>query len=267
MKAIILAAWYGSRMLPWTKTIPKEMLPVGTKPVIHYIVEALSMAGIDEIVIVVSQAKQALEDYFDTNYELEHVLEKKNKTDALNAVRTPQRLAKITFVRQFEQKGTGDAILTAAPWIGDQDAMIVYGDTIYHPRLIKWLVDTYKKEQKACMALKEIPREQVHKYGVVAIQDNLIKDIVEKPAREDAPSNLVTFSPYIVPPRFLELLQDAQADSQSGEVYPRDALKDIMHNEWVFAYVSDAPLRDTGNPEARFHANETVGKNPNLFYG
>lgn len=243
------------------------MLPVGTKPVIHYIVEALSMAWVTEIIMVISQAKQALEDYFDTNYELEHMLEKKNKTDALTSVRQPQRLAKITFVRQFEQKWTWDAILSAAPWVWESDAMIVYGDTIYHPHLIQWLVNDYKKHNKPCMALKEISRDDVHKYGVVAMQWENIIDLIEKPAREDAPTNLVTFSPYIVPSRFFELLTHAQADSQSWEVYPRDALKDIMAHEWVRWYISGAPIRDTGNPEAWMHANETVGKHQELFYG
>lgn len=231
MKAIILAAGHGTRMLPITKTIPKELLPVGTKPVIHYIVEGLSQAGIKDMLIITSQSKKALEDYFDKNFELEHLLEKKGKQQYLKAINEPKSLGNFTFVKQSEQKGTGHAILQAAPWIQDDYVMVVYGDTIYHPAIFADLVHKHQETQKAVMALKEIPMDQVSKYGVAKMNGEYMVDYVEKPSVQEAPSNFVSFSPYIVPQKFFELLSQTQPDPKSGEIYPRQALKNIMKDQ------------------------------------
>ncbi len=205
--------------------------------------------------MVVSQAKQSLEDYFDKNYELEQILEKKWKLTQLEAIREPQRLANITFVRQFEQKWTWHAILQAAPRVGNDDAMVVYGDSIYHPWIFSWIMDVYNQKKWSVMALTEVPYEDVSKYGVAQIQDWRITDYIEKPKPEEAPSNLISYSPYIVPPRFFEDVATTQADAQSWEIYPRPALKNVMVNDNVYPFISDLPIRDTWNIDSRMQAN------------
>lgn len=252
-------------MLPITKTIPKEMLPVGTKPVIHYLVEALSKAGIKEIIMVISTGKHALQEYFDKNFELEQALLKKWKLDMLQAINEPKDFAKITFVQQSELLWTGHAIMQAAPWIQDDFAMIVYADTIYHPKLFKDMLATHQKTQKPVMALTKIPMEDVYKYWVAKMEGDYMVDLIEKPAVEDAPSNLITFSPYIIPKRFFSLLEWTQADEKSWEIYPRPALKEIMKWEWVIWHITDLPFRDTWNPESWMKANLEVGQNPELL--
>ena len=265
MKAIILAAGHGTRMLPITKTIPKELLPVGTKPVIHYIVEGLSQAGIKDMLIVTSQSKKALEDYFDKNFELEHLLETKGKHKYLKAINEPKSLGNFTFVKQSEQKGTGHAIMQAAPWINDDFVMVVYGDTIYHPKIYKEMVELHKEFGKGIMCLKEVPEEDVSKYGIARLEDGYFIDVIEKPTKEEAPSNMAVFTPYIVPGRFLELLMGTEPDAKSGEIYPWPALKQIMANKEMLGYVTEHSIRDTGNPESWLKANMEIGRDPDLL--
>lgn len=265
MKAIILAAGHGTRMLPITKTIPKELLPVGTKPVIHYIVEGLSQAWIKDMLIVSSQSKKALEDYFDKNFELEHLLEKKWKHEHLKAINEPKSLGNFTFVKQSEQKGTWHAIMQAAPWISDDFVMVVYGDTIYHPKIYQEMVDLHKTTGKGVMCLKEVAEENVRKYGIAHLEDDHFMDVIEKPSREEAPSNIAVFTPYIVPGKFLKLLMNTEPDTKSWEIYPWPALKQIMANKEMLGYVTEHPLWDTGNPEAWLKANMEIGQNPDLL--
>lgn len=266
MKAIILAAGHGTRMLPITKTIPKELLPVGNKPVIHYIVEGLSKAGIKDMLIITSQSKKALEDYFDKNYELEDILTKKWKTDALQAINEPKDLGNFTFVKQTEQKGTGHAILQAKPWIQDEFFMVVYADEIHHPKIYTEMLDLHHQSGKSVILWKEVDSDDVSKYGILKIENNFITDIIEKPSIQEAPSNYALFTPFIFPRKLFDLLEQSQPDAKSGEVYPRDAVKHIMKADGVVPYISNHPMRDaSGNPESRLATNIAFANNPNIL--
>jgi UTP--glucose-1-phosphate uridylyltransferase len=266
MKAIILAAWHGTRMLPITKTIPKELLPVGNKPVIHYIVEWLSKAGINDMLIITSQSKKALEDYFDKNYELEDILTKKWKTDALKAINEPKDLGNFTFVKQTEQKGTGHAILQAKPWIQDEFFMVVYADEIHHPKIYTEMLDLHSKSGKSVILWKEVSPDEVSKYWILQIENNFITDIIEKPSQEEAPSNYALFTPFIFPRKLFDLLEQIQPDSNSWEVYPWDWVKHIMKTDWVVPYISTHPMRDaSGNPESRLATNIAFANNPHIL--
>ena len=260
MKAIILAAWHWTRMLPNTKTIPKELLPVGTKPVIHYVVEWLSKAGITDMLIITSQSKKALEDYFDKNFELEHLLEKKWKLEYLKAINEPRSLGNFTFVKQSEQMGTGHAIMQATPWISDDYVMIVYGDTIYHPNIYKEMVELHNRTWKWVMCMKKVPHEETYRYWIAKMDGEYLIDIVEKPSVETAPSNNAIFTPYIVHRKFLENLAWVKPDTISWEIYPRPAMQDILTNKEMVWYVTEHPLWDTGNPEAWMKANIDLAK-------
>lgn len=266
MKAIILAAGHGTRMLPITKTIPKEMLPVGTKPVIHYIVEGLSKAGIRDIVMVTSQSKKAIEDYFDKHYELESLLDKKWKTEALTAIREPLGFANITFVRQSEMKGTGHAILQARPWIEDDFFMVLNGDEIHHPKVYQEMIALHQETGKGVMLAKNIPWPEISRYGVFNIKDGHIVDIVEKPAAHEAPSQYANFTPYIFPREVLDLLVDCQPDPISGEIYPRWAVKPLMAQKKIIPYMNTHPMRDAcGNPQSWLETNIAFANNPRIL--
>lgn len=266
MKAIILAAGHGTRMLPITKTIPKELLPVGNKPVIHYIVEWLSKAWIKDMLIITSQSKKALEDYFDKNYELEDILTKKGKTDALQAINEPKSLGNFTFVKQTEQKGTWHAILQAKPRIQDEFFMVVYADEIHHPKIYSEMLDLHKTTWKSVILWKEVNHEDVSKYWILKIENNFITDIIEKPSIDEAPSNYALFTPFIFPRKLFDLLEQTKPDEKSWEVYPRDWVKHIMKADGVVPYISAHPMRDaSGNPESWLATNIAFANNPNIL--
>lgn len=266
MKVIILAAGHGTRMLPITKTIPKELLPVGNKPVIHYIVEGLAKAKIQDMLIITSQSKKALEDYFDKNYELEDILIKKWKAEALKAINEPKSLWNFTFVKQTEQKGTGHAMLQAKPWIQDEFFMVVYADEIHHPKIYQEMIELHQKTWKSVILWKEVSPDDVSKYGILEITDGLITDIVEKPAKEDAPSNYALFTPFIFPRKLFDLLEQCEPDPKSGEVYPWDAVKHIMKTDGVVPYISTHPMRDaSGNPQSWLETNIAFANNPRIL--
>lgn len=266
MKAIVLAAWYWTRMLPITKTIPKELLPIGTKPVIHYIIEWLVKSGIKDILIVTSQHKKALEDYFDKNYELEETLIKKWKTQALEAINQPKLMANFTFVKQKEQLWTWHAIMQARPRIQDDFFMVVYGDEIHHPKIYQEMIDLHNQSGQAVMFWKQVSPEDISKYGILDIQDNQIVDIVEKPPVHAAPSEYALFSPFIWPRRVLDLLTKTKPDKNTWEIYPRDAVKDVMQTEWVMPYISNYPMRDaSGSPESWLQTNIEFAQNPDIL--
>jgi UTP--glucose-1-phosphate uridylyltransferase len=173
------------------------------------------MAGITQIIMIVSGSKEPLEMYFDKNYELESLLTAKGKTKELAMINQTKSMAKIVFLKQLEQRGTGHAILQAREWVSDDVCMVVYGDSIYHPNFFKQAVQTYTQTGKAVMTLKEVERDEVQKYGVAEIKDGHITRIVEKPSRENAPSNLVNFSPFIIPHSMFDRLEQTQPDPKT----------------------------------------------------
>jgi len=264
MKAIILAAWFWTRMLPITKTIPKELLPVGNKPVIQYAVEWLAASWIKNILMITSQWKKALEDYFDKNYELEDLLKKKGKNDLLALINKPKELANYNFIKQKEQLGTGHAVLQARPWISWDFFIVVYGDAIYPPDVFKKLIETFEKHSSPILVVHEVPKEETYKYGVVEFDGDKIIDIVEKPEVDKAPSNFISSGIYLLPREIFSILQNTLPDKKSWEIYLPDAIKKLMIIMDVFPLKVD-PFWDVGNPEALLKANVYFAKNGKLF--
>lgn len=263
MKAIILAWGHGTRMLPINKTIPKELLPVWNKPVIQYIVEALVYAGVNDILIVTSQSKKALEDYFDKNYELEQKLRSKGKDKLLEAINIPKNLANFAFVKQKEALGTGHAILQAGPWVADDYFLVVNGDMIYPKDSFKQMIDLHNSTHKPVWLLKEIPMQDTYKYGIAKIEDKKIVDIVEKPNPELAPSNLMNTGTFLWPQEAFNLLAQTQPEP-SGEIYPWFAAKNIIENMGILPSITEG-IRDIGDPNTWLEANVYLHQNGSLF--
>lgn len=229
-KAIIPVAGMGTRFLPATKAQPKEMLPVVDKPVIQYIVEEAVAAGIEEIIFVTAMGKRAIEDHFDRNFELEYRLEQKNKTKELEEIQKVGKLAKFAFVRQNAPKGDGHAVLCAAPFVGiDEPVAVLFGDDIITHKIpaIGQLMKVYEKYGDPVCAIQEVPHDDVSRYGVIGgIETGKntweIKNFVEKPKKEEAPSDLAVVGRYIVTPDILNRLL-TQEPGKDGEIRLADA--------------------------------------------
>lgn len=236
-KAIIPVAGMGTRFLPATKAQPKEMLPVVDKPVIQYIVEEAVAAGIEEIIFVTAMGKRALEDHFDRNFELEYRLEQKGKMKELELIQKVGKLAKFAFVRQNSPKGDGHAVLMAAPFIGtDEPVAVLFGDDIITHKVpaIGQLMKVYEKYGDPVCAVQEVPHNEVSRYGVIGgIETGKntweIKKFVEKPKKEDAPSNLAVVGRYIITPEILKILA-TQEPGKDGETRLADAFATHLEN-------------------------------------
>ena len=234
-KAIIPVAGMGTRFLPATKAQPKEMLPVVDKPVIQYIVEEAVAAGIEEIIFVTAMGKQALENHFDRNFELEYRLEQKKKFKELESIMDIGKLAKFAFVRQQKPLGDGHAILAAAPFVGEDEAVaVLFGDDIIDGAApaIGQLIKTFEEQNGPVIALQEVPRESVSSYGVIAGKQMTdrewsINTFVEKPKVEEAPSNLAVVGRYVITPEILRLLE-TQEPGKDGEIRLADAFTTFL---------------------------------------
>ncbi len=264
MKAVIVAAWFGTRMLPITKTIPKEMLPVGDKPIIQYTVEWLVDAGITDIVMITSQQKKALEDYFDKNYELEDILQKKGKLEQLKLINAPKEMAKYTFVKQLEMLGTGHALMQVEHLISDEYFMVIFADTIYPPETFASMIKKFEETHSPIIAIHEVPKEEVYKYGVVQLEGERVVDFVEKPNVEDAPSNLIRNGAAILPKKIFSYLKNIQHDSRSWELNLPDAIKGMLKDTYVVSLIL-RPYLDTWSLLWRLEANEKFLRNGKLF--
>ena len=255
MKAIIAAAWWWTRMLPITKSIPKEMLPVGTKPVIHWIVEWLSKAWIKDILMIVSNWKEAIQNYFDKNFELEEILKSKNKYEQLKQLKEIENLANIWFFKQKEQLWFAHAILSAKNCINEDYFLLTVWDTIFEPKLFEEILEIHKKTQKPVIALQEISMEDVSKYWVVKIEDNKIVDFVEKPSVKEAPSNLIIVWVYILPKKIFKIIENLPLDKKTGEYLLPDALKELTLTDWIVPYITKTKVYDTWNLQSWLKAN------------
>lgn len=225
-KAVILVAGFGTRFLPATKAQPKEMLPLVDKPIVQYLVEEAAEAGLKEIVLVTGKNKRAIEDHFDRAPELEQFLESRGKGDLARIVRDVSSLAHVAYVRQREQKGTADAVLTARPLIGDEAFAVMSGDDIIDthggPSALAQMIAVYEKYGAPVTCLMRVPPENTHRYGVIEgteVEPGVwkIKRAVEKPAQGTAPTNLATITKFIMTPDFLPYLERAPA--VHGEFY------------------------------------------------
>jgi UTP--glucose-1-phosphate uridylyltransferase len=251
-KAVIPAAGLGTRFLPATKAQPKEMLPVVDRPAIQYVVEEAVAAGIDDILIITGRGKRSLEDHLDRNFELEHQLHEKGKTEDLAEIRDLAELADIHYVRQGQALGLGHAVNVARKHVGDQPFVVMLGDDIMvdDAALLSSMIDTYAERQASVLALLEVPHEDISAYGCVAadeVEDGLvrIRGIVEKPAPEDAPSNLAVVGRYILTPDVFDAL-DQVKPGYGGEIQLTDAIASLIETSEVYGQTFDRGRYDIG---------------------
>jgi UTP--glucose-1-phosphate uridylyltransferase len=256
-KAVIPAAGLGTRFLPATKSQPKEMIPVVDKPGIQYVVEEAVRAGIEDILIVTSRGKATLEDHFDRSIELELHLERTGKMDELREVRRIAELADFHFVRQKEPLGFGHAVLLARAHVGDQPFVVMVGDEIVpepqgsEPDLIARMNEIHESTAASVLAVQEVERAEIPGYGIVDPDGDIvdghvrIKDMVEKPAVEDAPSNLASRGRYLFNPSIFDAIEKTSA-GVGGEIQLTDAIRSLAKEEGVYAYVHEGPILDVG---------------------
>ncbi|HRX63736.1 MAG TPA: sugar phosphate nucleotidyltransferase [Candidatus Absconditabacterales bacterium] len=265
MKAIIVAAGFGTRTLPINKTIPKEMLPVGDKPVIQYCIEDISKAGIKDVIMITSKYKKALEDYFDRNFELEQALEKSGKNEILEKIIAPTQLANYTFIRQLKALGTGHAVFQTKPWIKDDYFMVIFPDCIYPTKMFEEMMNQFNKNPQPIIACHKVPMEEVYKYGIVSIDENKnVKDFVEKPKVEDAPGNLIRNGVAILPYKIFDKIEETKTDGRSGETHLPDAIKILKDEEDILA-MEFQPYKDIGNIQSWMEANNKIFTDGKLF--
>ena len=271
-KAIMPVAGSGTRFLPATKAQPKEMLSVVDKPVIQYLVEEAVAAGIEEIIFVTGRGKRAIEDHFDTSFELEHTLEKKYKKELLREVRNVAKLARFSYVRQPEPLGDGHAILCARHLVSrNEPVAILFGDDLVDSRVpaIRQLIKIYERYQSPVIALAGVPREDVSKFGVVdpvklSNRTYEIKKFVEKPKTKEAPSNLIAVGKYIITPEVFEKLEKSRNDK--GEIRLANAfIRMLKDNRPVYGYEFKGVRYDCGDKFGFIQATIQMGlKHPEI---
>lgn len=251
-KAIIPAAGLGTRFLPATKAMPKEMLPILDKPTIQYIVEEAARAGIEDIIIVTGKHKRAIEDHFDNQKELEMILEEKGKTDLLEKVNYSTELANIFYVRQKEQKGLGHAIYSARQFIGNEPFAVLLGDDIVESTqpAIKQLMNTYEETGKSVIGVQEVDENDTHRYGIIdplskSGRQYEVNQFVEKPKQGTAPSNLAIMGRYVLTPDIFEYLAN-QGKGAGGEIQLTDAIERMNKESQVYAYDFEGERYDVG---------------------
>ena len=252
-KAIIPAAGLGTRFLPATKAQPKEMLPIVDKPTIQYIIEEAVASGIEEILIITGRNKKSIEDHFDKSVELELELEKNGKIKMLEMVRNISDMVDIHYIRQKEPKGLGHAIHCAKSFVGDEPFAVMLGDDVVDNDVpcLKQLMDCYDEYKTTILGVQEVIPENVNKYGIVNgihIEDKVykVKDLVEKPSIEEAPSNVAILGRYIIPPKIFEILENTKP-GKGGEIQLTDALKTLVENEAMYAYNFNGRRYDVGD--------------------
>ncbi|HEK6348062.1 UTP--glucose-1-phosphate uridylyltransferase GalU [Staphylococcus aureus] len=251
-KAIIPAAGLGTRFLPATKAMPKEMLPILDKPTIQYIIEEAARAGIEDIIIVTGRHKRAIEDHFDSQKELEMVLKEKGKSELLEKVQYSTELANIFYVRQKEQKGLGHAISSARQFIGNEPFAVLLGDDIVESEVpaVKQLIDVYEETGHSVIGVQEVPEADTHRYGII---DPLtkngrqyeVKKFVEKPAQGTSPSNLAIMGRYVLTPEIFDYLK-TQKEGAGNEIQLTDAIERMNNDNQVYAYDFEGERYDVG---------------------
>jgi UTP--glucose-1-phosphate uridylyltransferase len=264
-KAVIPAAGLGTRFLPTTKSIPKEMLPLADKPLIQHIIEEAVASGIKKIIVITSSAKTAIEEYFNRNLALESVLQEKGEMELLEGVRRISTLANISFIRQDQPLGLGHAILATREMIGNEPFAVFLPDDIFDtdPPLIKQMIDVYQYHRGSVIALRQVAKEDTVRYGIVktdqvAERVYRILDMVEKPAPEEAPSNLAILGRYILTPEIFEALTDTQPGT-GGEIQLTDGLALLVKQQAIYGYAFDGTYYDAGKPLGFLKASLSLG--------
>lgn len=253
-KAIIPAAGLGTRFLPATKAYPKEMLPIVDKPTIQYIVEEAVASGIEDIIIISGRGKRAIEDHFDTSYELEAKLAERGNYELLKQVQAISNLANIHYIRQKEPKGLGHAIYCANRFIGDKPFAVLLGDDIVvsEEPCMKQLMKVYEQYGSSVIGVHRVPKEDVSKYGIIQTKSNELSDIqeietlVEKPTTEEAPSNLAIIGRYVLTPAIFPILANLST-GKGGEIQLTDGLNKLNEQEKVLAYHFKGKRYDIGD--------------------
>lgn len=256
-KAVFPAAGFGTRFLPATKSQPKEMLPIVDKPVIQYLVEEAVDSGITEIIIVTGRGKRAIEDHFDSSWELEHNLVEKGKHNLLKDIRKISRLAKFIYVRQAEPKGDGDAILCAKEVIGNEPFAVLFGDDIINHKTpaTKQLLDIFYQKNSCVIALEKVQPEKTHLYGIIGTKQDasntnprlhLIDNLIEKPQAAQAPSDLAIIGKYILTPEIIPALLRARP-SHDSELRLIDGLLELGKTQSLYGYEVEGRHYDTGD--------------------
>jgi len=267
-KCLFPAAGYGTRFLPATKAMPKEMLPILTKPLIQYGVEEAYEAGCNVMAVITGRGKRAITDHFDISYELEHQIKGSSKESLLTDIRRLMQNCTFTYTRQNEMKGLGDAIYKGKVLVGFQYpfAVILADDLCINPDgdgVLKQMVDLYKKYKCCIVAIMEVPKDQVHKYGVIAgreIEDGvfMVDDMVEKPDDDKAPSNLAIIGRYILTPDIFEMIENTKP-GKNGELQITDALMMQAKKGMVLGYKFKGKRFDCGSVDGFVEAT-------NYFY-
>ena len=271
-KAIIPAAGLGTRFLPATKAMPKEMLPIVDKPTIQYIIEEAIASGIEEILIITGKSKRAIEDHFDRSIELELELEKKNNHALLEVVRNVSEMVDIHYIRQKDPKGLGHAISCAKVFVGNEPFAVLLGDDVVYNAgtpCLKQMIDAYDIYKTTILGVQEVPQSEVNKYGIVdgvSIGDRVhsVKDLVEKPNIDEAPSNVAILGRYIISPEIFDILENTPP-GKGGEIQLTDALKELATKEDMIAYHFEGRRYDVGNKQGFLEATvEFALRNPEL---
>jgi UTP--glucose-1-phosphate uridylyltransferase len=255
-KAVFPAAGLGTRFLPATKAQPKEMLVLVDKPVIQYGVEEAARSGISNIIIVTGRGKNAIEDHFDVNIELESFLEQRGKTAQLEEIRKITTAINVSYVRQGEPLGLGHAVLVTKNLVGDEPFAVILGDDVIDatPPALRQMIDVYERVGGPVLAVERVSPEDVSSYGIVAVDESetlgrgvfRVKDLVEKPRRQDAPSNLAIIGRYILTPDIFPALE-ATARDGTGEIQLTNGLRRLLRDRPVYVYEIDGVRHDTGN--------------------
>jgi UTP--glucose-1-phosphate uridylyltransferase len=254
-KAVFPAAGLGTRFLPATKAQPKEMLPLVDKPIIQYVVEEAVAAGLTKIIIVTGRGKNAIEDHFDTSYELEKMLEGRRKTDLLEQVRSISNMINVSYVRQGETLGLGHAVLMARDLVGEEPFAVLLGDDIIDSQVpcMKQMVEVFERHQGPVIAVHQVPRSEISAYGVIdgtpePGNDRVyrIRDLVEKPRAEDAPSDLAIIGRYILTPDVFDCLESTSRD-EGGEIQLTNGLRALREKRQLYGYRFEGIRHDAGN--------------------
>lgn len=253
-KAVIPAAGWGTRFLPATKSVPKEMLPIVDTPTIQYIVEEAVSSGIEQICLITSHTKKAIEDHFDRTLELEALLEKGGKTDFLMQIRDISDMVEVISVRQKEAKGLGHAVLCAKSFVGDEPFAVLLGDDVVYNEgtpCLQQLIDVYNEKGGSVLGVQTVAHENICKYGCVdgeKLGDRLysVKDMIEKPKPEEAPTDVGVLGRYVITPEIFEKLENT-APGAGGEIQLTDALKALAKEQDMFAYDFEGRRYDVGD--------------------
>jgi UTP--glucose-1-phosphate uridylyltransferase len=252
-RAIIPAAGLGTRFLPATKAIPKEMIPIVDIPMIQFIVEEAVRSGIEDVILVTARHKEAIENHFDFNYELEDTLEKRHKEELVEASRKVANLCNLITVRQKNPMGLGHAILTAAPIVGNEPFAILLGDDMIDSDVpcTRQLIDVFQKEKTSVVGIMEVPRSETSKYGIVkgqSIRDGLLRveSVVEKPKPEHAPSQFAIPGRYVLDAEIFKLLREVKPGA-GGEIQLTDGLQLLAQKKGLLAYRYKGERYDTGD--------------------